>query len=199
MNTAAFAPTRVATVDAALPYGPDCVRALAGRPYREALRLRDGRQVTLRPSHHSDVAALRQLFFGGLSPRARLLRFHGAVNALPESALRAMTTQVPQRHLALVATVTTDDGLRQLLAEARYVVEEGTGTAEFAVSVADAWQGQGLARALLQRLVAYARSQGLVALHGGVVPGNEPMLRLMQKLGATLHGHAPEVRVQLPL
>lgn len=181
-----------------LPHGPSCVRALAGRPYREALRLRDGRQVTLRPAHHSDAPGLRQFFFGSLSPRARLLRFHGAINQLPEGALRAMTTQIAQRHVALVATVTTDDGLKQLLAEARYVVDE-RGEAEFAVSVADAWQGQGLGRALLQRLAAHARSEGIATLHGAVVPGNEPMLRLMGSLGAELHGHAPEVKVRLAL
>lgn len=198
MNAAAHPAVAAAAASSALPYGADCVRALAGRPYREALRLRDGRRVTLRPAHHGDAPALRRFFFESLSPRARLLRFHGAINALPDSALRAMTTQVPQRHLALVATVSTDDGLRHLLAEARYVVEDG-GEAEFAVAVADAWQGQGLARALLQRLAAHARWEGLHALHGAVVPGNEPMLRLMQSLGATLQGHAPEVKVQLPL
>ena len=189
MNTAAAV---------ALPYGPGCVRALAGRPYREALRLRDGRQVTLRPAHHSDAPALRQFFFGSLSPRARLLRFHGAINQLPDSALRAMTTQIPQRHVALVALTHTDDGLKPLLAEARYVVGEH-GEAEFAVAVADAWQGQGLGRALLQRLAAHARSEGIATLHGAVVPGNEPMLRLMGSLGADLQGHAPEVIVRLPL
>lgn len=194
----ALAHPAVATA-AALPYGPGCVRALAGRPYREALRLRDGRQVTLRPAHHSDATALRQFFFESLSPRARLLRFHGAINALPESALRTMTTQVPQRHLALVALTRTDDGLRRLLAEARYVVDGVAGEAEFALSVADAWQGQGLARALLQRLAAHARWEGLHTLHGAVVPGNEAMLRLMRSLGATLQGHAPEVQVRLAL
>ena len=54
-------------------------------------------------------------------------------------------------------------------------------------------------RALLQRLAAHARSHGLVSLHGSVLPGNEPMLRLMQQLGATLQGHAPEVKVRLAL
>jgi acetyltransferase len=183
---------------AALPIGAGCVRAWRDRPYRETLALRDGRCVTLRPAHHGDAPALRQFFFGSLSPRARLLRFHGAINQLPDSTLRAMTTQVPQRHVALVALATTDDGLQHLLAEARYVVED-EGEAEFAIAVADAWQGQGLGRALVRRLAAHARAEGVPVLHGAVVPGNEPMLRLMHSLGAQLHGHAPEVKVRLPL
>jgi RimJ/RimL family protein N-acetyltransferase len=182
----------------ALPSSAGCVRAWRDKPYREALALRDGRHVTLRPAHHSDAPALRQFFFGSLSPRARLLRFHGAINQLPDGALRAMTTQIPRRHVALVALTPTDDGLQHLLAEARYVVEDG-GEAEFAIAVADAWQGQGLGRALVQRLAAHARAEGIPALHGAVVPGNEPMLRLMDSLGAQLHGHAPEVKVRLAL
>jgi len=186
-------------VRAAAPaIGPGCLRAWRDKPYREALALRDGRRVTLRPMHRSDAPALHQFFFGSLSPRARLLRFHGAINHLPDSALQALTTQVPRRHVALVALASTDDGLQQLLAEARYVVED-EGEAEFAIAVADAWQGQGLGRALVQRLAAHARAEGIPVLHGAVVPGNEPMLRLMGSLGAQLHGHAPEVKVRLTL
>ncbi len=130
--------------------GQSCWRAARARPYRETLRLRDGRTAWLRLAHHSDADAL-QRFFSALSPRSRLLRFHGAVNRVPEDVLDSLTTQVPHRHLALVALTDTDDGIRHLLAEARYAVD-GDGRAEFAVAVADAWQGQRLGRALLQRL-----------------------------------------------
>ena len=102
---------------------------------------------------------------------------HGAINQLPDSALRAMTTQIPQRHVALVAYTTTDDGLPHLLAEARYVVED-EGEAEFALAVADAWQGQGLGRALVQRLAAHARAEGVPLLHGAVVPGKKLALTM---------------------
>ncbi len=170
------------------------------RPYRETLSLRDGRLVTVRPMHRSDAAGLQQLFFESLSPRARLLRFHGAVNELPDEVLREMATQIPHRRVVLAAVATTDDGLPRLLAEARYVVEpDDANRAEIAIAVADAWQGQGLGRALMQRLAAHARAEGVSSLHGGVVPGNERMLRLMGGLGATLRGHAPEVLVRLSL
>ncbi len=187
MNTRAAAPT------------PACVGAWRHRPYRETLALRDGRRVLLRPMHRSDADAL-QRFFSTLSPMSRLLRFHGAVNRLPEAALRSMTTLVPQRHVALVALAHTDDGLPRLLAEARYVVDdEAPAQAEFALAVADGWQGLGLGRALLQRLAVHARSEGLQRLHGSVVPGNDGMLRLGQALGAQLHGDGAEVRLQIGL
>ena len=177
--------------------GVGCTRGWRGHPYREALTLHDGRQVLLRPAHHRDAEALAR-FFAALSPRARLLRFHGAVNRVPESTLRAMATQVPRRHVALVALAPTDDGLQQLLAEARYALADD-GQPEFAVAVADAWQRQGLGRALVQRLAIHARDSGWPILRGSVLPGNAAMLGLMAGLGATLQGDGAEVQALLTL
>ncbi len=153
---------------AAWPVGAECNRTWRDKPYRETLSLRDGRSVTLRPTHRSDAPALKDFFFGGLSPRARLLRFHGTVNDLPEAALRMLTTQIPRRHVALAAMATTHDGVPRLLAEARYVVDD-EGEPEFAVAVADMWQGQGLGRALVLRLGRACTRRRLrgAAGHGG--------------------------------
>lgn len=172
--------------------GPACQQAWRARPYRETLHLRNGRRVTLRPAHRSDAGAL-QAFFAALSPRSRLMRFHGGMSRIPDGVLRDFTTQVPQRHVALVAVAETDDGLPALLAEARYVVDADTGSAEFALSVADDWQGLGLGRALLQRLALHARTEGLAMLEGSVLPDNEPILALVRGLGATLHPRGPEL------
>jgi acetyltransferase len=176
---------------------PACAQRWRQQPYRETLALQDGRRVLLRPAHHSDADAL-QGFFAALSPRTRLLRFHGAVNRLPQDALRQLTTQVPQRHVALVAVTTAHDGAPALLAEARYAVTR-PGEAEFALTVADAWQGQGLGRALLQRLALHAGACGLRELVGSVMPGNEPMLGLMSRLGAQLQSGHAEVTARVRL
>jgi acetyltransferase len=165
----------------------------------ESLALRNGRQVTLRPVRPDDAAAT-QRFIASLSPRSRLLRFHGAVNQVPAAVLREMTDVDQQRHVALVAEALTDDGLPRLVAEARYVLDED-GQAEFAVAVADDWQRLGLARALLRRLGRHAQRHGAGGLHGSVMAGNEPMLALMREFGADFRqdfDDASTVVVQLP-
>jgi RimJ/RimL family protein N-acetyltransferase len=189
-TTAATAAT-AALLDA-LATGAACPRRGAERPYRETLALRGGSRVLLRPAHHRDAAAL-QRFFALLSPRSRLLRFHGALNRLPEAAARSMSTQVAARHVALVAV--GDDG--ELCAEARYAVDGHH--AEFGIAVADAQQGQGLGRALLLRLAVHARESGIHTLVGSVMPGNEPMLALLHALGAELRSQGAEVRGTLAL
>ncbi len=172
-------------------------RPCAGRwqtqPYRETLALKNSRSVLLRPAHHRDAAAL-QRFFAALSPRSRLLRFHGALNRLPDTAAQRMSTQVPARHVALVALA--DEG--ELAAEARYAIDN-EGAAEFGIAVGDGWQGQGLGRALLLRLAVHASDSGIAALRGSVLPGNEPMLALMRSLGAELRSSGAEIHGTIAL
>jgi acetyltransferase len=174
-------------------------RAFAPEPAHELLTLRDGRQALLRPVQPRDARA-EQAFVQRLSPRSRLLRFHGAVNQLPDTVLRAMTAIDPARHHALVAEAEGDgqESSARLVADARYAVEGGR--AEFAIAVADEWRRIGLARALLLRLAAHAQRRGIALLEGDVLVGNEPMLALMQALGADLRyrgGDAVQARLDL--
>jgi len=169
-----------------------CAGRWQRQPYRETLQLPRGGSVLLRPAHHRDAAAL-QRFFAEMSPRSRLLRFHGALNRLPDAAARSMSTQVAERHVALLAL----DG-SEIRAEARYAIDT-EGEAEFGIAVADGWQGQGLGRALLLRLAVHARESGIARLRGSVMPGNTPMLQLMQSLGAELRSSGAEIHGTLAL
>jgi len=52
--------------------------------------------------------------------------------------------------------------------------------------VAGAAQNKGLGRALMGKMIAYARARGTEVLSGQVMAGNERMLKLMRSLGFTL-------------
>lgn len=154
----------------------------------DSLQLRDGRLVVLRPVQRPDLPAMNTLLMG-LSPRSRRWRFHGAVNALPCTALRELTAPDDARHVTLVAEAPGSDGTARLVAEARWVLDrsnrgEVETQAEFALSVADDWQGLGLAHALLARLLERAHDAGLAMIYGSVLDDNLPMRRLMASLGA---------------
>ena len=179
---------------------PGAHRAPPESPVSERLALADGRCAHLRPVRPTDMQAA-QAFVSALSPRSRRARFHGALKRLPFAVLRQMTTVDFHDHVAWVAEAGCDDGPARLVAEARYVRAGASGEffvpriagadeggAEFALAVADDWQGQGLGRALLQRLVVHARQRGLAALHGLVLADNEPMLALLRRLGAEVRG-----------
>jgi GNAT superfamily N-acetyltransferase len=83
--------------------------------------------------------------------------------------------------LALVVTAQVN-GLPVIVANGNYVVTGGE-VAEFAVAVADDWQGKGIGRRLIQRLRDAAADAGLRRLRGDVLSENRRMLALMREFG----------------
>jgi acetyltransferase len=153
--------------------------------------------VALRRIRPGDAAAL-QGFIRSLSPASRRLRFHVAMNELPEATLRALTCVDQREHVAFVVTV-AERGTERIVGEARYAVSGDGESAEFGIAVADEFRGIGLADRLLAALIEAARAAGLRWLVGEVLAGNARMLAFMRRCGfaATARGVGPGlVRVE---
>jgi GNAT superfamily N-acetyltransferase len=69
--------------------------------------------------------------------------------------------------------------------------------AEFAVSVAQDWQGRGLASLLLAKLICRAAAAGIGRMVGETLASNEKMLHLARKAGFTATSSAQERGVVL--
>lgn len=149
--------------------------------------LNGGRVVRLRPLTAGDRGA-EQAFFNGLSLDSRHQRFHVGLRELSPRLL-ALLTEVDQRlHRAWVVEA-VEPG-RPVIADARYVRDPAQpALAEFALAVADDWQGRGLGRRLLAHLAGDARRQGVQRLFGEVLADNRRMLGLMREVGARLQAH----------
>jgi acetyltransferase len=147
--------------------------------------LRDGRRVLIRPVLPQDEA-LTSAFFGSLPARARYERFLAPVRDLPPALVKRFTNIDYASHLALLAE-TFDGGRETVVAEARYA-RDGTdpSVAEFAVSVAEDWQGRGLASRLLSKLICRAAGAGIARVVGETLAGNERMLHLARRAGFTV-------------
>lgn len=153
------------------------------------LRLHDGRRLSVLPLRPQDAAA-EQAFVSTLSRQSRYRRFHAGIPSLPPSLLTQLVEVDQWQHVALVARPL---GQPQIVADARFVRDaDDTARAEFAIAVADDWQGLGLGRQLLLRLARLAQSQGVLHLRGDVLWDNRPMLGLVERLGGTLHRRADE-------
>jgi acetyltransferase len=167
------------------------------------VRLSDSRQVTIRPILPSDLGPLRK-FFAALSRATLRLRFHSSTNELSEHLLHEFTTVDPRAHVAIVAEI--HDGaagqLPALVAEARFVRNAGSQTAEFALVVADNWRRIGLGTMLTRILAQRARFTGVRRLCGDVLEDNKAMRRFAESLGARLSlaiGSAQTLRLSLEL
>jgi acetyltransferase len=140
-----------------------------------------GERVVIRPILPQDED-LTTAFFGGLSAAGRQQRFLSAMRSLPPGLVKRLTQVDYTEHLALVAEVFRD-GRETVIAEARYARGADRSEAEFAVSVAEPWQGLGLARLLLGKLSERAALSGVRRLVGETLATNERMLNLARSAG----------------
>ena len=147
--------------------------------------LRDGRRVRLREIRPDDQGEVRQAF-GRLSSESRYSRFMSTLKELsPQMLERAVHLQA-ERELGLVAEIDAPDGI-DIVAGARYYIQADGKSCEFAITVADGWQGAGLASRLLRELIEAARARGLQYMEGIVLAGNSAMLTLARRLGFTVN------------
>jgi len=98
-----------------------------------------------------------------------------------DDELRRWSAIDPATECALVA-VTGPEDREELIGVARFVVESPD-EADFAIVLADAWQGLGLGRELMSRLTDAARRYGLRRLRGDALATNTGMLALARRLG----------------
>lgn len=98
-----------------------------------------------------------------------------------DDELRRWSDIDPATECALVAVAGAECQV-ELIGVARFVVES-PGEADFAIVLADAWQGVGLGADLMSRLIDAARIRGLRKLSGDVLATNAGMLALARRLG----------------
>lgn len=160
-----------------------------------------GQHVCLRPIRPSD-AGIEQAFVRKLSPATRYLRFLDTLKELNQNELRRLTEVDYVQTLAIIA-VTGEPGNEREIGVARYAADmESEHICEFAIVIADDWQGSGLAAALMQQLIHAARARGFVLMYGDILHYNTRMLCFVEKLGFRREPHPEEsslCRAVLPL
>ena len=134
----------------------------------------------IRPLTRADRDRLAAAF-GRMSERSRLFRFLGPKPKLSGAELTYLTDIDHVRHEALAA-IDPDDGA--IVGVARYAEERhAPGTADMALFVVDAWQGQGIGTTLGERLLGRADANGIARLTATTFAENRPARAVLRKLG----------------
>lgn len=157
----------------------------------------DGTRVTIRSMQPED-REIERAFVQNLSPGSSHSRFFAAIKELSPKMLDQFTRVDFPREMALIATIERE--LVELqIGVARYAPGTSPGSVEFAVVVADDWQGCGVGRELMHYLIVSAQDAGLVRMEGVILVANSNMLGLCRELGFTVTrfpGDANLVQVQ---
>jgi RimJ/RimL family protein N-acetyltransferase len=146
--------------------------------------LPDGRVIVIRPIRPDDQARLRDSH-ARLSPLTRYRRFLSAKPYLSSADTTYLAVIDGCDHYALVATFTAEDGEEAIVAVARFVRSpEDRRVAEFAIVVGDDWQGQGIGRELMGRLVDAAVTRGVERFVATMLADNLAIRRLSEEFAA---------------
>lgn len=169
---------------------------------RNTFQLNDGPEITIRPIRPDD-AGIEGDFVRDLSPASKRNRFLAAVRELTPRAIERFTQPVYPHEQALIATL-REGGVEKEVGVARYAAEAGSTNAEFAIVIADAWQGKGLGTRMMQALFEAAAQAGMRHMEGVVLHDNRNMLQMVKDLGFRVESYPPDpelcyVHIDLPL
>jgi acetyltransferase len=168
----------------------------AKQKYSSEHRLRNGVSVAFRPIECTDKQRFKE-FFKSLSPASVHFRFFEIIKDLPNETIERFCHLDYSQEMAIVALPQGDS---KIIAVARLVLDSDRRRGEFALTIADAWQGYGLGAKLLSYLIRIARDYGLEEIHCFVSSDNPRMIGLAKKLGLTVkssEGDTLEMTLQL--
>jgi acetyltransferase len=156
--------------------------------------------VLIRPIRPEDGQRLKD-FYAHAAPADMRLRFFMARREVPHSELARYSQIDYDREMTFIALPADETDGCAMLGEVRAVCDPDNQRAEFAIQVATDWQGRGLGRLLLGKLLAYLTARGTGEVVGEAFLENTRMAALARHAGFEVSpGHAPDMltlRLQL--
>ena len=167
--------------------------------YIQDWMLEDGTPLILRPMKPEDEPLVKD-FLAACSEDTIYFRYFRLIRKWTHEMLIRFTQNDYDRELGLMA-VGAPPGPQVMMGVSRLVMTPDRESGEFAIIVADRWQGKGLGSKLLTSLIDIARTMGVKRLWGEVLSQNHPMLELVKKGGFALKTDhdSGTVRVELAL
>ena len=140
--------------------------------------LNDGTTIEIRPARPGDLDAVRDMHTK-MSPDNLYLRFFGVSSVAAEREARRLCRDPAPDHVALLAEL---DG--ELIGCGSYeVADDGSRSAEVAMTVADDMHNRGVGTLLLEHLISQARGQRLHAFTAETLVENALMLKVFADAG----------------
>ncbi|MCP4390017.1 MAG: GNAT family N-acetyltransferase [Gammaproteobacteria bacterium] len=156
--------------------------------YRAEDKLPDGRLLRFRAIRPGDRKKLQQAFHK-LSTTSVRDRFFNVKLDLTPRELTYFTEVDFSMHVALVVELECGSEFRPV-GVGRFVRNrEQPDHSEFAITISDEMQGQGIGKLLLKQLIQCARELGVHHLDASVLPQNTRMTRLLHHTGLPVASH----------
>jgi acetyltransferase len=143
-------------------------------------KLRDGRDVILRPLRAEDEPLIKEMM-SSLSEETLRVRFF-VVMEINHRMLMQFCNIDYDREIAIVAELKDGDSKR-IAGGGRLIVEPDSESGQFALLISDDFQRQGMGEKFLDITIGIAQDKGLREIYGIVLTENDKMLKLSRKMG----------------
>lgn len=141
---------------------------------------KDGLKCHIRAVRPTDETMLRDLFYN-LSESSVYFRYFSPKRSMPHKNVQTYVNLKEDEGVSLVVTIGPREN-RRMIAEARYMIEQGEGFADTAFMVDENYHGRGIASFLLNYLIEIAKERGLKGFKADVLFSNQPMLKVYEKV-----------------
>jgi acetyltransferase len=144
-------------------------------------QLADGRPVLIRPIRPEDEKLHLELFHS-LSRQTNYYRFFSYRRHLTHEQAARFTQIDYDREMAIIALI-EEEGRQRSIGVNRLTYQPRYDKYEFAIVVADAYQGLGVGRILMRRLLEIARDRRIRRIYGVVLAENQKMIEFCRAFG----------------
>ncbi len=149
--------------------------------YESLWKLRDGRQVLLRPIKPEDEHLWLEMF-QNFSEESIRYRFFQIIKDTPHEVRVRYCNIDYDREIAIVPEL-TENGRRKILGVTRVSLEPDRKTGEIAFIIADPWQGLGLGTKMVDHTIEICKDMKVEKIYGIMLPDNHRAINLMKKMG----------------
>lgn len=158
--------------------------------YIKRITLKNGVEVMLRPIRPEDEP-METRMLENLSTETLSFRFFGKVPYVSHSFTARFTHIDYDREMAIVAEV-LENGEKQMIGVVRIMADAWGENAEYAIVVADEWQGLDLGNNLTDYILEIARDKGIARIHATMLATNKRMIHMFEKRGFRIFREDPE-------
>lgn len=151
---------------------------------RRVVVLADGTEAGLRPILPTDEQGIKELMYS-LSQDTLYQRFMNHYQQFGAKQLLDFIYVDHRQNVALVLTIPEARG-EEIIAVARYFLDEPSNRAEVAFLVRDDWQGRGIGKILFEALTVIAKRSGLRGFTALVLRDNRKMQAVFNHSGLTV-------------
>ncbi len=168
---------------------------LAIRPYPSEYefheKLPDGTEVFIRPIRPEDEP-LHIEFFYSLSRQTQYYRFFTYTSQITHEQIAMFTHVDYDREIAIIALI-KENGKDKIIGVNRLSYIPYEDKYEFAIVVTDKWQGTGIGRILMEKLIYIAKDRNIKKIYGTVLAENRKMINFVKKFGFKIIGYEGDV------